>query len=584
MQRALPAAHQTDLLARLRRHRRGSGGGGGGSGGGSGVGGIGMVGGGADSGSELDAHSERSYQLLCALCALTPPPAPQVLAYLRSHLNRAALDTLTDEGRYAQFCLRCLQRATQWQQQRARRRFPPSASELLAIFRRGPATVSVHLLNGDHRQLEFHPHLTGEEALTALLAKVPLAGPAAVGWALFEQYGVMERYTNPSDYIGDVLFKWEQYAQLSAAPAASHHHHHHHQHQQHQQQLRLVCKKRIFIRPFVSRTDHVESALLAHQCMTDVFEGRLPLDPALARELCGIRAASEAASPPSAVLRILPRSWRDQVNPDEVAAIAAQHLSSLQNSPHQPQHQLTEAERQHELNLLFIDACSNSWPLFGCALFEVRVNCPDPPQQSQQLQLESCVLAIGESGLHLLSSDLRQDPYLSWGFSALQSFCTESRYLLCLQLLPEGRRLSLYSKQATQMAYLIRDYMMQLRLLPASLARSSSLASSGRRRAQQQQQQQQQQTNCQSQQQQTRVNSNSCSASLASSPRPIHRARSGVVASSDEVAAAAAASDCLGNHSSSAAAAVAASTPRTAHVSRKTAAASSNQRRLETQL
>lgn len=96
--------------------------------------------------------------------------------------------------------------------------------------------------------------------------------------------------------------------------------------------------------------------MLADQCVLDVFEGRLPLDHLTATHLCALRAASEDGDV-EAVMRILPRQWRDRLSVESVAKLAASMTS----------------EPARLLHLQFLETC-RQWEFFGASLFEVAVS------------------------------------------------------------------------------------------------------------------------------------------------------------------------------------------------------------------
>ena len=53
--------------------------------------------------------NRRSWQLLAVMCATLPPVNSRIYKYVQVHLKKCAMDTTTEEGKFARFCLKVSQ-------------------------------------------------------------------------------------------------------------------------------------------------------------------------------------------------------------------------------------------------------------------------------------------------------------------------------------------------------------------------------------------------------------------------------------------------------------------------------------------
>ena len=53
--------------------------------------------------------NRRSWQLLAVMCATLPPINSRIYKYVQVHLKKCAMDTTTEEGKFARFCLKVSQ-------------------------------------------------------------------------------------------------------------------------------------------------------------------------------------------------------------------------------------------------------------------------------------------------------------------------------------------------------------------------------------------------------------------------------------------------------------------------------------------
>ena len=74
----------------------------------------------------------QNWRFLSLACGVVVPRNKQILNYLQAHLRRCTLDTHSEEGQYAQFCLKALNRTIESKN----RKYPPSQREIHCIIRR----------------------------------------------------------------------------------------------------------------------------------------------------------------------------------------------------------------------------------------------------------------------------------------------------------------------------------------------------------------------------------------------------------------------------------------------------------------
>jgi hypothetical protein len=107
---------------------------------------------------------------------------------LAAHLKWCALNAETEEGKYAQFCQKAIQRILETKN----RKYPPSKVEVLCIVKRQPIHARFHFMDGEFRSLSFDSAATTHEVVTTIKERIGLP-PNVQGFSLFEIFGALER-------------------------------------------------------------------------------------------------------------------------------------------------------------------------------------------------------------------------------------------------------------------------------------------------------------------------------------------------------------------------------------------------------
>ena len=82
-----------------------------------------------------------------------------VAAYLHNHLKWCALNSDTEEGKYAQFCQKSLARILE----NKNRKYPPSRQEVVCLVKRQQIHTRFHFMDGEFRALPFDSASTTQE-------------------------------------------------------------------------------------------------------------------------------------------------------------------------------------------------------------------------------------------------------------------------------------------------------------------------------------------------------------------------------------------------------------------------------------
>ncbi|XP_070180656.1 myosin-I heavy chain-like [Littorina saxatilis] len=370
--------------------------------------------------------NRRSWQLLAVTCATLPPANSRVYKYVQVHLKKCAMDTTTDEGKFARFCLKCLSRTME----KKRRKFPPSVQEIQCVVLRKLITQRIYFLNGDQRVVEFDSAATCGEVIKTIKAKIGMRSDAEC-FAIYEVMSSSASYTSrgmaSDERMSDTISKWERLSRSCAV-----------------QEFRLDFKKRLFVEPYVNLNDPVECDLVFHQLIQDVFEERIPITSSEAAMLCALKIQSEIEDMRtgdinySSVMRILPRGMRGNVRLED---IVARHKTVLDQSPQQA---VTSF-----INVL------RSWALFGATVFPV---C----QTYTSSMPKNLLLAVHEQGVSLL--EINTFRILS-SFSYAEIVHTSpaiKSIMIVIGNMAKGTKFMFNSNEASQIAHLIRDYMVEL--------------------------------------------------------------------------------------------------------------------------
>ncbi|XP_076464756.1 myosin-VIIa-like [Babylonia areolata] len=370
--------------------------------------------------------NRRSWQLLSVTCATLPPANSRVYKYVQVHLKKCAMDTTTDEGKFARFCLKCLTRTVE----KKRRKFPPSVREIQCIIQRKLITQRIFFLNGDQRVVEFDSAATCGEVIKTIKAKIGMRSDAEC-FSIYEVMSSSASYTSrgmaADERMSDTISKWERLARSGAV-----------------QEFRLDFKKRLFIEPYVNLNDPVECDLVFHQLIQDVFEERIPITPGEAAHLCALKIQSEIEDMRSGdinysgVMRILPRSLRSQVRVEDIVTM---HKTVLDQSPQQA---ITSF-----INVL------RGWCLFGATIFPV---C----QTYTSSMPKNLLLAVHERGISLL--EMHSFTIMSsFSFSEIVHTSPAIKsIMIVIGNMAKGTKFMFNSNEAAQIAHLVRDYMVEL--------------------------------------------------------------------------------------------------------------------------
>ncbi|KAH9515344.1 hypothetical protein Btru_014195 [Bulinus truncatus] len=364
----------------------------------------------------------RSWQLMAVTASTLAPANMRVHKYVQCHLKKCSMDTTTEEGKFARFSLKCLNRTAE----KKRRKFAPSVREIQSVIQRKPITQKVFFLNGEQRIIEFDSAGTCGEVIKTVKTKIGMRSDAEC-FAIYEMMGTSERAMACDERLSDTVSKWERLSRSGAV-----------------RDLKLVFKKRLFIDPYVNTSDPVECDLLFNQLIEDVFEQRIPINHKEAVHLCALKVQSEIEDMKSgdidytSVMRILPRDMRCTVRPEEIATT---HKTVLDISPHQAV-------------LSFIGLLKN-WPLFGATVFEVS-------QTYTSTLPKVLLLGVHQKGIYLLEMN-SFNILSSYGYSEIVHASPAIKsIMIVIGNMAKGIKFMFNTNQAHQISQLIKDYMDEL--------------------------------------------------------------------------------------------------------------------------
>lgn len=377
--------------------------------------------------------NKRNWQILSILTSTLVPSNIMILKYLQVHLRKCAMDTATEEGKFARMAYKSLMRTLE----KKTRKLPPSCKEIYCIAQRKPIAERIYFLNGEQRIVEFDSAATCGEIIKTVKAKIGMRSDAEC-FALYEYIGTTERNMSSEERLSDTVSEWERLMKTGSS-----------------RDPRLMFKKRLFIEPYTNTNDAVECDLVFHQLVEDVFEQRIPISPQDAVRLCALKLQSEnedirrGETDYSSVMRILPRDMRPHVNVEEISA-AYKALNDV--SPQQA-------------IMSFIQLLKN-WPLFGSTVFEVS--------QSYTSSLpKTLLLAVHEHGIHFLEIKtfkvISSFPYSEIAHSSPSL----TSIMIVIGHVAKGSKYMFNTNQATQISQLIKDYVEELRYRSFSMQASS---------------------------------------------------------------------------------------------------------------
>ncbi|XP_020707671.2 myosin-I heavy chain isoform X1 [Athalia rosae] len=376
----------------------------------------------------------RHWALLSLACSVILPPQKIIRKYLIAHLKRCSSDYVTEEGKYARFSEKCLNKT----QGTRRRQWPPSREEIMCTINRRPIYARFHFMDGQYHAVEFHPSATARDVMEIIKAKIGLE-ETAMGYAIYEVLGSSERSLVPEEKIADVMSKWERYRAASVT-----------NNQQSQQAQRkhahhlFLFKKHLFLDQYMNLDDPVEKELLYHQVLHDLRTDRFPITDKEAMMLTALQAqlelsdCEEGLSEGQEYRRIaghcLPARLVPNLSPDGIM----QHHQSLRG--------MTPPEAKKAfLNLI------QSWPLHKATIFDVM-------QSFTSNWPRVLWLAVDQKGLHLLEHRSR-NALCSYEYGSILSF---SPALNCLMIITgtdkKQSKVIITTSQAFQISNLIREY------------------------------------------------------------------------------------------------------------------------------
>ncbi|XP_074845713.1 pleckstrin homology domain-containing family H member 2 isoform X1 [Carettochelys insculpta] len=223
---------------------------------------------------------------LLALCVGLFLPQQPFLWLLKLHLKKNA-DSRTEFGKYAIYCLRCVERT----QQNGDREARPSRMEILSTLLRNPYhhslpfSIPVHFMNGIYQVVGFDASTTVEEFLNTLNQDTGMRKPVQSGFALFtdDPSGKdIEHCLQGNIKICDIISKWEQ-ASKEQHPGKC----------EGTRTVRLTYKNRLYFSVQVRGETDREKLLLMYQTNDQIVNGVFPVNKELALEMAAVLAQVE---------------------------------------------------------------------------------------------------------------------------------------------------------------------------------------------------------------------------------------------------------------------------------------------------
>ena len=365
------------------------------------------------------------WQLLSLILGVVVPRHKGLLRLITSHVEKCAADPTTEEGLLAQFCQQCLGRTLQNKKRKYGRKYPPSHQEIICVKKRQQISARLYFMDGEFRALMFDAASNTAEVVNMIKEQVGLPDSVA-GFSLFEVFGVLERNMLPWEKVADAMYKWEKYAKNTRAV----------------KELQLTFKKRLFFGPFTIPTSSVEFDLTFYQALDNVRADVFPVTVEEGCRLAALRAQVEfgdwdhATAYATVIEKCLPQQMRTSIDPEEVAV----------------HHQKLKGKQTNDCNVISLKFIM-SWPLYGSTVFEVR--------QSYTTTLPTNLwLAVSEHGIHILKRRTKE-PLISYTHRNIVNYSPSLRNLMIVTestSLTKGIKFVFSTSQASQIAYLIKDY------------------------------------------------------------------------------------------------------------------------------
>uniref|UniRef100_A0A8C1ZYG8 Pleckstrin homology domain containing, family H (with MyTH4 domain) member 2 n=1 Tax=Cyprinus carpio TaxID=7962 RepID=A0A8C1ZYG8_CYPCA len=221
-----------------------------------------------------------------ALCVGLFLPTPPILWYLQVHLKRHG-DSRTEEGKYAIYCQRSLERT----QQKGDRQARSSRTEILSILLRNPYhhslpfSVPVHFLNNTYQVVSFDASTTVEEFQSRLNQDTGMRKTAQSGFSLYSDDPTgkdLEHCLQGNLKICDIISKWEQASKEQHTGKS-----------ENARTVKLTYKNRLYFSQQMRGETERERLLLAYQTNLEITAGHFPVNKELALEMAALLAQVE---------------------------------------------------------------------------------------------------------------------------------------------------------------------------------------------------------------------------------------------------------------------------------------------------
>uniref|UniRef100_A0A8C2PZ68 Pleckstrin homology domain containing, family H (with MyTH4 domain) member 2 n=1 Tax=Cyprinus carpio TaxID=7962 RepID=A0A8C2PZ68_CYPCA len=309
-----------------------------------------------------------------ALCVGLFLPTPPILWYLQVHLKRHG-DSRTEEGKYAIYCQRSLERT----QQKGDRQARSSRTEILSILLRNPYhhslpfSVPVHFLNNTYQVVSFDASTTVEEFQSRLNQDTGMRKTAQSGFSLYSDDPTgkdLEHCLQGNLKICDIISKWEQASKVQPSFVTNH----------------WCTPSRLYFSQQMRGETERERLLLAYQTNLEITAGHFPVNKELALEMAALLAqvefgdferpfspgASGAAQTKSnqtlkqVLERFYPKHYRHSCAEEQMRQLL-QRLSARWAS--------LRGRSSSECIRIYLTV-ARKWTFFGAKLFEAEVSVP----------------------------------------------------------------------------------------------------------------------------------------------------------------------------------------------------------------
>jgi hypothetical protein len=334
----------------------------------------------------------KHWQLLALATSITYPTDRRVLSYLHAHLRKCSLDSVTEEGIFASFCLKNLQGTLETRG----RKYPPSKTEVISTINRRRIYARIHFLDGQFQAVEFDACATVAEVMEQIQLKIGLRANAP-GYALYQLLGdnISEQSVQPQEKVGDALSLWEKW---------------HEDHMRNQTPLQLpqhyfIFKKHLFIDSLIDYEDRVERELIYHDFVHRIKSDKFPLSNDLeAVMLCALKAQIDLGDfrdnfdHPSDVYNMDSQPIVDY-RKHMTTLLPLRLLSSISPDQVMTQHQSLKGMDSESAKNSFFNLVK-SWPLYRSTMFNVQ-------QTYTSVWPKNLWLAVDSTGIHLLEVKTR---------------------------------------------------------------------------------------------------------------------------------------------------------------------------------